>query len=206
MTYAINSQQARTRARQDLVIFREINAIMEKIIVDSGNGLYRSAVSDATTMTESTPVIVVTGTVSNPTITGTPTVIIDGTTITLGTTGTNLNSIIADINDAGLARTVASKNSSNQLVLTYTAPAGTTWVFELGAGTANTALGLTAGTTTATNPESVTYFSVWQGTTPDRVKQDHINQVVNYFENLGYVVDIRTNTTTNKTLEWIITY
>lgn len=206
MTYAINSQQARTRARQDLVIFREINDIMEKIIVDSGNGLYRSAVSDATTMTESTPVIVVTGTVSNPTITGTPTVIIDGTTITLGTTGTNLNSIIADINDAGLARTVASKNSSNQLVLTYTAPAGTTWVFELGAGTANTALGLTAGTTTATNPESVAYFSVWQGTTPDRVKQDHINQVVNYFENLGYVVDIRTNTTTNKTLEWIITY
>jgi hypothetical protein len=206
MTYAINSQQAITRARQDLVIFREINAIMEKIIVDSGNGLYRTRFVDGTTMTESTPDIVVTGTVSSPTITGTPTIILNGTTITLGTTGANLNSVIADINDSGISRIVASKNSSNQLVLTYNAPAAATWTFDIGAGTANTALGLTTGTTTATNPESVTYFSVWQGTTSDRVKQDHINQVINYFENLGYTADIRINTSTNKTFEWIITY
>jgi hypothetical protein len=206
MTYAINSQQAITRARQDLVIFREINAIMEKIIVDSGNGLYRTRFVDGTTMTESTPDIVVTGTVSSPTITGTPTIILNGTTITLGTTGANLNSVIADINDASVDGIVASKNSSNQLVLTYTSVASTNWIFDIGAGTANTALGLTAGTTTATNPESVTYFSVWQGTTSDRVKQDHINQVINYFENLGYTADIRINTSTNKTFEWIITY
>jgi hypothetical protein len=206
MTYAINSQQAITRARQDLVIFREINAIMEKIIVDSGNGLYSTTVNDGTTMTETTPDIVVTGTVSSPTITGTPTIILNGTTITLGTTGANLNSVIADINDSGISRIVASKNSSNQLVLTYNAPAAATWTFDIGAGTANTALGLTTGTTTATNPESVTYFSVWQGTTSDRVKQDHINQVINYFENLGYTADIRINTSTNKTFEWIITY
>lgn len=206
MTYTVNSQQARTRARQDLVIFREINAIMEQIIVDSGNGLYRTIVNDATTMTESTPDIVVTGTVSNPTITGTPTVILNGTTITLGTTGTNLNSIIADINDAAVSGIVASKNSSNQLVLTYTATQSTTWQFVVGAGTANTALGITANTTTATNPSSTTYFSVWQGNTADRAKQDQINQVVSYFENLGYTVDIKTNTTTNKTFEWIVSY
>jgi hypothetical protein len=206
MTYAVNSQQARTRARQDLVIFQEINAIMEQIIVDSGNGLYRTVVADSTTMTESTPDIVITGTVSNPTITGTPTVILNGTTITLGTTGTNLNSVIADINDSGISRVVASKNSSNQLVLTYTAPASTSWTFEIGNGTANTALGLTVGTTTATNPGSVTYFSVWQGNTLDRAKQDQINQVSAYFENLGYTIDIKTNTTTNKTFEWIVSY
>lgn len=206
MTYAVNSQQARTRARQDLVIFQEVNAIMEQIIVDSGNGLYRTVVADGTTMTESTPDIVVTGTVSNPTITGTPTIILNGTTITLGTTGTNLNSVIADINDSGISRIVASKNSSNQLVLTHTAPAGTAWTFDIGNGTANTALGLTVGATTAANPGSVTYFSVWQGNTADRAKLDQINQVSTYFENLGYTIDIKTNTITNKTFEWIVSY
>src|SRR6056300_532429 len=58
---------------------------------------------------------------------GTCTIVINGTTVTLGTTGTNLNSIIADINDANVANVTASKNSSSQLVITYEAQASTTW-------------------------------------------------------------------------------
>ena len=91
-------------------------------------------------MTESTPTITITGSASAPTITGTPTVILGGQTITLGTTGLSLNAVIADINDAGVSGLVASKNAANNLVLTYTAPAATSWTVVIGAGTANTAL------------------------------------------------------------------
>lgn len=206
MTYSVNSQQARTMARSSLVIFREINAIMEQVIADAQSGAYETVITDGTTMTESTPDIVVTGTVQNPTITGTPTVVLNGTTVTLGTTGLNLNSIVADINDAGVSGVVASKNASNQLVLTYTATPSTTWQFEIGAGTANTDLGLTAGTTTAVNPDSVSYYSVWQGANTDRAKADQMNQVIQYFETLGYVIHRQTNTSTNKTFKWVVSY
>ena len=70
MTYYINKQEARSMARADLTIFNEVNAIMKQIITDAGNGLYETTVSDGTTMTESTPQISITGSVSNPTITG----------------------------------------------------------------------------------------------------------------------------------------
>jgi len=55
MTYSFNSTEARSVARNSLVIFREINAIMEQIITDAGNGLYETTVDDDTTMTDSTP-------------------------------------------------------------------------------------------------------------------------------------------------------
>ena len=193
-------------ARADLTIFNEVNTIMLQIITDAGNGLYQTTVQDGTTMTESTPSITVTGSVSNPTIVGTPTVILGGNTITLGTTGTNLNSIIADINDAAISGVVASKNTSNQLVITYTAIAATSWQFIVGAGTANAALGLTAGTNTAPNPDSVSYYSVWQGVTQDRAKTDQMNQVILYFQNLGYTIDRMINTSTNRTIKWVISY
>ena len=205
MTYYINKQEARSMARADLTIFNEVNAIMKQIITDAGNGLYETTVSDGTTMTESTPQITITGSVSNPTITGTPTLIIAGSTITLGTSGTNLNSITADVNDAIIPGLVAGKDNVNFRVF-YTAPASTAWQVTIGAGTANTDLGLTAGTTSATNPSSVDYFSVWQSVTNDRAKTDQMNQVISYFENLGYTISRLTNTATNKTFKWVISY
>jgi len=205
VTYYINKQEARSMARADLTIFNEVNAIMKQIITDAGNGLYETTVSDGTTMTESTPQITITGSVSNPTITGTPTLIIAGSTITLGTSGTNLNSITADVNDAIIPGLVAGKDNVNFRVF-YTAPASTAWQVTIGAGTANTDLGLTAGTTSATNPSSVDYFSVWQSVTNDRAKTDQMNQVISYFENLGYTISRLTNTATNKTFKWVISY
>ena len=207
MTYFINKTEARAIARADLTIFNETQALMKQVITDAGNGLYETTISDGTTMTESTPVITITGSVSNPTVTPGNTIIIAGNTILLGGTGTNLNSIIADINDyQGLSGLVASKNDSNKLVLSYTAPASTTWSVTVGAGTANTELGLTAGTTNATNPESVTYHEVWQGNSTDKPKTDQMNQVIQYFQNLGYTIDRLINTTTNKTFKWVISY
>jgi len=205
MTYYINQTQARANARQDLTIFNETSAIMKQVITDSLSGLYETTVSDGTTMTESTPQITITGSVSNPTITGTPTLIIAGSTITLGTSGTNLNSITADVNDAIIPGLVAGKDNVNFRVF-YTAPASTAWQVTIGAGTANTDLGLTAGTITATNPTSVDYYNAWIGQTTDRSKEDQMKQVIDYFENLGYVIERRTNTNTNKTFSWNIKY
>ena len=206
MTYAINKTEARTIARADLTIFNETQALMKQVITDAGNGLYETTITDGTTMTESTPTITITGTVANPTVSSLETVILGGQTVILGPSGTNLNAVIADINDANVSGLVASKNAANNLVLTYTAPAATTWTFVLGAGTANTNLGLTAQTYTASNPDSVTYYNVWSGTTADRVKTDQMNQVIKYFENLGYTIERLKNTTTNKNFKWVISY
>ena len=207
MTYNINKTSARTIARADLTIFNETQALMKQVITDAGNGLYETTITDGTTMTESTPTITITGSVANPTITPGDTVIVGGQTILLGGTGTSLNAVIADINDfQGVAGLVASKNAANNLVLNYTAPAATTWTVVLGAGTANTALGLTAQTYTASNPDSVAYYNVWSGTVADRAKTDQMNQVVKYFENLGYTIERLKNTTTNKNFKWVISY
>ena len=206
MTYAINKTEARTIARADLTIFNETQALMKQVITDAGNGLYETTITDGTTMTESTPTITITGTVANPTVSSLETVILGGQTVILGPSGTNLNAVIADINDANVSGLAASKNAANNLVLTYTAPAATTWTFVLGAGTANTNLGLTAQTYTASNPDSVTYYNVWSGTTADRVKTDQMNQVIKYFQNLGYTIERLKNTTTNKNLKWVISY
>ena len=209
MSYTINKTQARTIARSDLTIFNETQALMKQVITDAGNGLYQTTVSDGTTMTESSPIITITGTVANPTITPGDSVILGGQTILLGGTGTSLNAVIADINDfQGLAGLVASKNAANNLVLNYTAPPATTWTFTVGAGTgtANADLGLTAATTTATNPSSVTYYTTWLGSTTNQAYTDQMNQVELYFKNLGYSIERLKNTTTGKNFKWVITY
>ena len=206
MSYSINSTNARLLARADLTIFNETQALMKQVITDAGNGLYETTVSDGTEMTESTPIITITGSVANPTITATPTVILGGQTVTLGTTGLSLNAVIADINDAAIPGLVASKNAADNLVLTYTAPAATTWTFVVGAGTANVDLGLTAATSTATNPTSVDYFNCWQGNVASRPKTDQMTQVMLYFRQLGYTIERVKNTSTGKTLKWVISY
>jgi hypothetical protein len=210
MSYSINKTEARLIARADLTIFNETQALMKQIITDSGFGHYETIITDGTTMTESTPAITVTGTVANPTITPGDAIIVQGQTILLGGTGTNLNSIIADINDyQGLAGLVASKNATNNLVLTFTCSQTPTWTFEVGAGTgtANADLGLTAATNTPlANPSSVQYFSTWQGNTTNRAYTDQMNQVIQYFQQLGYTITRLKNTNTNKTFKWVISY
>ena len=202
MTYQLNKTQARSHARSQLNIFDEVNTIMRKVIVASDAGDYSVTVDDG--MTESTPTSTVTGTQSNPTITGTPTLIIAGVTITLGTSGTNLNAVVADINDAGVLGLVASKDASDNLVLAYTHPQQASWSVDIGSGTANADLGISASTLAPTTPASVTYNSVHTGAVTDRKSDDEMTQVRLYFTNLGYNIQQQTNTATGKTFKWII--
>ena len=207
MSYSVNATQSRLDARADLTILNETHTLMKQIITDADAGNYSSTISDGTTMTESTPTITITGSVANPTVTPGNTIIIAGNTILLGGTGTNLNSIIADINDyQALSGLVASKNASNNLVLTFTTTAASTFTVVVGAGTANTELGLTAQTETATDPASKSYYNVWSGTLADRAKTDQMNEVIKYFEGLGYQIERQTNTATTCTFKWVISW
>lgn len=204
MSIGLNASQARAKSQQDLIMYNEVQTIMKTIITDSAAGAFASTVDNGTDMTQSTPVEIVTGSVSNPTVSGSSTLIINGSTITLGTTGLNLNSIIADINDAAVTGVVASKDSTNNLVLTITAQASTTWQYVIGAGTANTALGFTAQTYVIPNPTSVNYFQTWQGTRDDRGESQQMDQIIRHFQNLGYKIERTTNISTNATFQWNI--
>ena len=203
MSVGLNAAQARSKASQDMIVFTETQEIMKSIISESAVGNFESYVDDATTMTEATPSVQKIGTQINPTITIGDTLIFDNNTITLGTTGTSLNAIVADINDAGVAGLTASKDS-NYLVLTITEPQGSTWSYEIGAGTANTALGFVAGVYSISNPTSVDYFNIWQGTASDRGLTNQMEQVIKYFQNLGYKIERLTNTNTSKTFKWYV--
>lgn len=203
MSVGLNAAQARSKASQDMIVYKETQAIMEAIITQSGLGNFEASVADGTTMTISTPSVQKIGTVNNPTITNGLTLIIDSNTVTLGTTGTSLNAIIADINDAAIPGVTASKDAG-YLVLTKETTAGATWSYEIGAGTANTALGLVAGVYTLPNPTSIVYFTTWQGSTTNRAIQNQMEQVITHFSNLGYKIERLTNISTTRTLKWYV--
>ena len=203
MSVGLNAAQARAKASQDMIVYQETQTIMEKVITESGLGKFEAYVDDGTTTTISTPSVANTGTVSNPTISVGDTLIIDGATITLGTTGTSLNAVIADINDAGVTGLTASK-AGGYLVLTVEDAAGQTWTYEIGAGTANASLGFTAGIYSLTDPTSVSYFDVWQGTASDRSLQNQMEEVIREFQNLGYKLERLSNSSTNRTFKWYI--
>ena len=203
MSVGLNAAQARSKASQDMIVYKETQSIMEAIITQSGLGKFEAYVDDGTTMTISTPSVQRIGTVNNPTINVGDTLIIDNTTITLGTSGTSLNAIISDINDAAIPGLTASKDAG-YLVLTIEDSAGATWSYEIGAGTANTALGFVAGVYSITNPTSVDYYIVWQGTATDRAIQNQMNQVIKHFSDLGYKIERLTNTSTSRTFKWYV--
>jgi hypothetical protein len=196
MNIGLNAAQARAKSSQDMIVFDECTAIMKAVVTNSVAGDYDTYVSDGTTMTESTPATIKIGTVNNPIISVGDTFIINNTTITLGTTGTNLN-------DANVTGVTASKDAG-YLVLNIILPATTTWSYEIGTGTANTALGFTDGIYVPPTPISTTYFTSWQGTITNRALENQMNSVIKYFNNLGYKLERLTNSATGKTFKWHI--
>jgi hypothetical protein len=201
MNIGLNAAQARAKSSQDMVVFNECTAIMKAIITTSATGVYETYVADGTVMTECTPSTTKIGTVNLPTITVGDTLIINSTTITLGSSGTNLNAIVSDINDAAVTGVTASKDAG-YLVLNIVLSAATTWSYEIGTGTGNTALGFSDGIYVPPTPTSTTYFSSWQGALTDRALDNQMNSVIKYFGNLGYKLNRLTNPSTGKTFRW----
>lgn len=208
MTYFVNSTEARNSARTNLAIFDEVSYLMRSIIESSDNGAYSLEVDDGTLMTESTPSVEIVGTEQNPTVTVGDTIIIGGATFILGDSGVLLNNVISDINDqvtSGILPGLVASKDDGKLVLTYETPQSS-WDVTIGAGTANTALGLLDTTIQAPSPSSVEYFSSWIGTTTDRKINDEINRVISYFTNLGFNVILLKNSNTNNTFKWVINW
>jgi hypothetical protein len=203
MSFSINAAQARSKSQRDLYIFDEIQAIMREIIVASESDKYEVVISDNTAMTESSPKIKIKFTMQNPVVAPNSTIIFNDQTIVLGTSGTNLNAVIADINDADITGLIASKDSG-YLVLEIEAPQLPQWQYSFGQGTANSQLGITSGQYPIENPDSVKFFETWQGVRTDRARQNQMDQVLKYFRNLGYKIERVTNTKTSKTFSWYL--
>jgi hypothetical protein len=198
----LTAANARIISYTDLIVHNEIDYITRKIIAASASGESEIIINDGTPMTDSTPNIVVAGSVENPVLaSGTNNVVIAGTTVTLGTDGSDLNSVIALINDAEITGVVASKNSLNQLVITYN-PQMSSWNLVVGSGTSNADLGLIAETTTADMPESTVYYTVWGGTSENRKYARDMTTVAAYFQNNGFNIVQRQNTVTETTFIW----
>lgn len=205
MAYELSATQARTVTTTDMVIYNEIDTLSRAIIAAALDGNLQVTVDDGTTMTESTPTIVITGTESDPVTASGETdeeLILNGTTITFPYQS-NINSIVGLINDAAIVGLVASKNADNQLVLTFQCPQND-WTFTIGDTTANNTVGITAGIVAATTPGSVAYYNMWAGIQDDRKKAYEFAQVVNHFQNLGYNILAKKNTVTENTLLWEI--
>jgi hypothetical protein len=201
MNIGLNAAQARAKSQQDMIVFNETVAIMYEILKQSALGKFEAYVNDSTTMTECTPTAIKLGTVNNPTVVPGSTLIIQNTTVVLGTSGTNLNCIIADINDAEIPGVVASKDG-NYLVLTITLEPSSSWSYTIGAGTANASLGLAEGTYALSNPTSTSYYDTWVGTITNRGLQSQMESVVRYFTNLGYKIERISNQQTGITFRW----
>ncbi len=65
-------------------------------------------------------------------------------------------------------------------------------------------------TSSAGNPSPISlarvYFNVWQGSVDDRAKFVQMGKIVNYFTDLGYSIERRTNPTTGDTFSWIVSW
>ena len=202
MTVGLNAAQARAKSSQDMVVYDECTAIMRAVITASGQGLYEAVIDDNTTMTASTPIGSRIGTVNNPVVNPGDTLILNGTTITLGTSGTNLNAVIADINDAALPG-ISARKDNGYIVLDFEVSAASGWQYEINQGsTATSLLGLMDGIYTVNNPSSVAYFNSWQGVQPSRIHDVQIAQVEKYFTNMGFRVLKTVNTSTQNTFMW----
>lgn len=206
MTHDLTSTLARNMSTSDLVIYNEIDTITRAIYTASLAGGLTATVNDGTLMTESTPTITVTSSGAGAFV-ATQTIVIAGTTITLGDgvgDGTNVYQATADINAAGISGLVATTDGA-EITLTYEPPQSA-WTLTLaeGNGTALADLGFTAGTVTATDPTSVSYYSMWSGVADDRKKAYEFAQVSNHFQSLGFSILAKKNTTTANTFYWEI--
>lgn len=62
---------------------------------------------------------------------------------------------------------------------------------------------ISSGTTMT---DSTSYFDSWIDLTPDKKLNQKMNIVIDYFEKLGYNIQRQTNTSTNNTFIWKVTW
>lgn len=66
---------------------------------------------------------------------------------------------------------------------------------------------VTGTSMTSTTDEIVTareYFKAWQGSVPNRAKEQQMANIVDYFYSLGYQIERRVNGATGDTFKWSV--
>ena len=196
----LTAAEAQSQVKTSLTVLKEVHAIEQAIVTAADVDTLEATVSDDTTMTDSTPEIVISATTAGPAVTVAHELIIDLVTVTFS--GTTLNSVMNDINDANITGIVASK-SANKLVITKT---GFSVAIAGGTGNALVNLGLTAGTTAAT-PASLTYYTVWQAVSTNTAFTSQMDAVIKHFTDLSYTILRQKNSATNNTtFKWYVTW
>lgn len=58
--------------------------------------------------------------------------------------------------------------------------------------------------TNTTMSTASTYFNVWRGNASDRAKEKQMATIIQYFTDLGYTIERKTNASTGNTFNWTI--
>lgn len=58
----------------------------------------------------------------------------------------------------------------------------------------------------STDTDAEVYYDVWQGLVTDAAKTEEMDMVIDYFQNLGYNIARRQNSTTLSTFNWVVSW
>jgi hypothetical protein len=204
MTILISAADAKLQGQGNLVILKEVRAIEEAVLTAINNSLLTATVSDDSVMTMSTPSIDVIGTLNGPSLTIGNTFLINTTTVTL--TGTNINSVVDDINTLGITGITASKTAVAGALKINSDNTNFSLIIAAGTGTVLADLGLVASTTNTTDV-SKAYYTVWKNTTVNTTYVQQMSEIIKHFTDLGYTILRQSNAiTSNSTFKWVVTW
>ena len=204
MAIMISAADAKLQGQGTLVILKEVRAIEEVVLTAINSSLLSATISDDTVMTMSTPSINVTGTLNGPTLTIGDTFSLNETTVTLS--GTNINSVVDDINTLAITGITASKTAVAGALKIDSDNTNFSLIIAAGTGTVLADLGIVASTTTAT-AVSKDYYTVWKNTTINTTYVQQMAEVIKHFTDLGYTILRQSNAiTSNSTFKWSVTW
>ncbi len=70
----------------------------------------------------------------------------------------------------------------------------------------NTTMTSTTNYADSTDTDAEVYYDVWQGLITDASKEEEMDMVIDHFQNLGYNIVRRQNSTTLSTFKWVVSW
>jgi len=70
----------------------------------------------------------------------------------------------------------------------------------------NTTMTSTTNYADSTDTDAEVYYDVWQGLVTDAARSEEMDMVIDHFQNLGYNIVRRQNSTTLSTFRWVVSW
>lgn len=70
----------------------------------------------------------------------------------------------------------------------------------------NTTMTSTTNYADSTDTDAEVYYDVWQGLITDASKEEEMDTIIDYFQNLGYNIVRRQNSATLSTFKWVVSW